>query len=376
MEKIKRFIDIQVPVTTCTLRCHYCYITQHRLFSSELPKFKYTPDQIKHALSKERLGGVCHFNVCGSGETLLPPEMTDIIRGLLEEGHYIMIVNNGTATKTIKRMMETYPHELKKRLGFKFSFHFLELKKKNIMDRFFDTIRYVRENGCSISLEMTPSDELIPYIDEIKEVCMKNLGALCHVTVARDENVPGFVILSKLSREEYKRIWGQFDSPLFDFKMSIFNEQRLEFCYTGMWGGILDLGTGVLRACDCTFKTQNILDDPTKPIDFSPVGKCNKAHCHNGHAWLGLGMIPEMITPTYAAMRDRVDAKGNHWLNEDMRKFLSQKLADANQLLPEAQKKQIMREAAVKNTLWNLRHKAGKVYHTIVKKKDGVSGKN
>lgn len=37
MDKIKRFIDCYVPVTTCTLRCHYCYITHHRLFDNKLP---------------------------------------------------------------------------------------------------------------------------------------------------------------------------------------------------------------------------------------------------------------------------------------------------------------------------------------------------
>ena len=40
MDKIKRFIDCYVPVTTCTLRCHYCYITHHRLFDNKLPTFK------------------------------------------------------------------------------------------------------------------------------------------------------------------------------------------------------------------------------------------------------------------------------------------------------------------------------------------------
>ena len=361
MEKIKRFIDIQIPVTTCTLRCHYCYITQHRLFSASVPKLKYSAEQIGKALSKERLGGICHFNICGNGETLLPDEMTDIIRAILEQGHYVMIVNNGTVTRRFQEMMTQYPEELKKRLGFKFSFHFLELKKRNLMDLFFKNIDLVRNNGCSFSLELTPSDELIPYIGDVKEECINRLGALCHVTVARDENVEDFVILSKLSREEYIKIWGQFNSPLFDFKIKIFNEKRQEFCYTGLWGGILDLGTGILRACDRTFLAQNILDDPIKPINFRPIGKCNKAHCHNGHAWLGLGMIPELQTPSYADMRDRIDDKGNHWLRPEMREFLSQKLADGNDLLDEKRKVQIKRRAIVNNSVWNLRHRTAKI---------------
>lgn len=135
MDKMKRFIDINVPVTSCTLRCHYCYITQHRLFSAALPKFRYGAEFIGKALSAERLGGICHINMCGGGETLLPPEMTTIVRAILEQGHYIMIVTNGTVTKRFEEMM-TYPVELRQRLGFKFSFHYLELKKRNLLDVF------------------------------------------------------------------------------------------------------------------------------------------------------------------------------------------------------------------------------------------------
>ena len=64
MDKIKRFIDIYVPVTTCTLRCHYCYITQYLLFNGLLPKFNFSPEHVRKALSKERLGGpVCSIFV-------------------------------------------------------------------------------------------------------------------------------------------------------------------------------------------------------------------------------------------------------------------------------------------------------------------------
>ena len=80
MERMKRFIDILVPVTTCTLRCHYCYITHRRLFDSKLPTFKYDVDTFRRGLSKERLGGVCMINFCGAGETLLPPGLLQHMR--------------------------------------------------------------------------------------------------------------------------------------------------------------------------------------------------------------------------------------------------------------------------------------------------------
>ena len=37
------------------------------------------------ALARERLGGTYHINMCGNGETLLPPEMTGIVRAILEQ---------------------------------------------------------------------------------------------------------------------------------------------------------------------------------------------------------------------------------------------------------------------------------------------------
>ncbi len=368
MDKIKRFIDIEVPVTTCTLRCHYCYITQHGLFNDSLPKFKYSAEQIGRALSKERLGGTCHFNMCGSGETLLPPEMTAVVRAILEQGHYVMIVTNGTVTRRFKEMIEQYPVELKNRLGFKFSFHYLELKKRNLMDMFFDNIKFVRDGGCSFSLELTPSDELIPHIDGIKKECMNRLGALCHVTVARDETDEDFVLLTKLSREDYIKTWSQFKSSLFDFKIKIFGEKRCEFCYAGMWGGMLTLHDGMLRACDKTFLRRNIIDDPTLPIDFVPIAKCNKAHCHNGHAWLTLGMIPQLDTPTYSEMRNRTDKDGNDWLRPDMKAFLSQKLEDSNVLLSDAEKRRFKQKALVDHVLWNGVNIVRKLYHALRRK--------
>lgn len=140
MDKIKRFIDCYIPVTTCTLRCHYCYITCHRLFEGRLPKFRYSPEQVRKALSKERLGGTCLINMCAGGETLLAQEVVDYARVLLEEGHYVMIVTNATVSKRFDEIAQ-FPSELTKRLFFKFSYHYLELKEKNLLDVFFSNIK-------------------------------------------------------------------------------------------------------------------------------------------------------------------------------------------------------------------------------------------
>lgn len=338
MDKIKRFIDCTVPVVTCNLRCPYCYITQERKFLKALPTFRYSSVQIGKALSQKRMGGIVHFNLCGGGETLLPPEIIAIAREMLAQGHYIAIITNGTITKRFKEICE-FPSEYRSRILFKFSFHYLELKKRNLLEIFFNNIKMVRNAGCSISVELTPADYYIPYIDEIKKICMEKVGALCHVTVARKETDPELPILTEHSREEYVKIWSQFDSDMFKFKMQTFNVKRKEFCYAGLWTGHLNLGTGILRQCYCGAVIQNLFEHPEKPIKWNPIGNyCAEPHCHNAHVWLTLGAIPELSTPQYSLMRNRKCEDGTEWLTPRMKDFLSQKLSDNNQVLSERQK--------------------------------------
>lgn len=338
MDKIKRFIDCTVPVVTCNLRCPYCYITQERDFLKAMPTFRYSAEVIGAALTQERLGGVCHFNLCGGGETLLPKEMIDIIFALLKNGHYLAIITNGTVTKQFEKIAQ-FPKEYLERLFFKFSFHYLELKKRNLLDRFFENINLMRSVGCSISVELTPDDYYIPYINEIKKISMERVGALCHVTVARKETDPKLPILTKLSREDYIKTWSAFDSDMFKFKMQTFNVKRKEFCCGGLWTAHLNLGTGVLRQCYCGAVIQNLFEDVNAPIQWAPIGNyCAEPHCHNAHVWLTLGAIPELDTPVYAKMRNRVCIDGTEWLNPRMKAFFSQKLKDNNPALTEEEK--------------------------------------
>ncbi|MCB5279191.1 MAG: radical SAM protein [Candidatus Cloacimonetes bacterium] len=339
MDKMKRFIDCYVPVTTCNLRCSYCYITQSHAWKNKLPKFKYNPEYIGKALSAERLGGICHINMCGGGETLLPPEMTGILRSILEQGHYIMVVTNGTVTKRFDEII-TFPKELLNHLGFKFSFHYLELLRTDKLNLFFSNVKKVKDAGCSFSVELTPYDELVPHIDDIQKVCMERIGALCHVTVGRVNDDPSLPILTNNSHNQYKKIWGVFDSAMFNFKMSTFLIKRREYCYAGAWSGLLDLGTGELRPCYQALYSQNIFKNLKKPIKWIPIGcHCSQPHCYNSHSFLTLGVIPSIHTPTYAEMRDRVSIIDHtSWLTPDMAAFLSNKLVNANPEYTPAQK--------------------------------------
>lgn len=332
MDKIKRFISCYIPVTTCTLRCPYCYITQHRLFEGPLPVFKYSPEHVRKALSKERLGGICLINFCGGGETLLPKETVDYVREFLLEGHYVMIVTNGTVSKRFDDFA-AFPAELKKHLFFKFSYHYLEFKERGLFDVFFNNIRKVRDAGCSFSLELTPSDEAIPYIDDIKQLALKELGAINHVTVARDEKDGNKLpIMTRLSKEDYAKTWGTFQSPLFDYKLKIFEQKRTEFCYAGDWAFCVNLVSGEMTQCYHSYFKANIFDDLSQPIPFKAIGNnCQEHHCYNGHAFLAFGIIPSEMAPTHAELRNRKCTDGSEWLQPDMKSFLSTRLQESNE---------------------------------------------
>lgn len=275
----------------------------------------------------------------GGGETLLAPQLTDYIRELLEEGHYVMVVTNATVSKRFDEIAE-FPKELLAHLFFKFSYHYMELKKRNLLDVFFRNVCKMRDAGASFTLEATPSDELIPYIKEMQDEAVKHVGAVNHVTIGRDERVSGELpILTNMSRDEYKRTWSVFKSEFFDYKMSIFGVKRKEFCYAGAWSLYVNLATGEASQCYCSYFKQNIFKDINKPIVFKPIGNnCKLEHCYNGHAFLVLGLIPELSAPTYGEIRNRVCVDGTEWLKPEMKSFMSTKLYESNKELSSAGK--------------------------------------
>lgn len=61
MEKIVKFIDLDVPITNCNLKCHYCYVAINGDRDQKKSFFKYSPEYIGKALTKERLGGGMPF---------------------------------------------------------------------------------------------------------------------------------------------------------------------------------------------------------------------------------------------------------------------------------------------------------------------------
>lgn len=327
-KKMVKFINCHVPYTYCNFRCSYCYIGQVRDFKHKANYF-HSPKFIRASLSKKRLGGVVFINFCAAGETLLCKDLIPIIDELVKEGHYISIVTNGTITTAFDELLASGIN-----LGhvfIKFSFHYLELKRLNLIDVFTGNVKKMRAAGASVTIEITPSDELIPYIDEIKSFSLEAFGAYPHITVARNDTTNDVKILSKLSFEEYKDVWSTFDSALFEFKMAQVYKKRLEYCRAGELSLQLNLETGDLLKCMGNPYLDNVYDDICKDINFEAVGhNCKLPYCWNCHAYLTLGVIDDFQAPTYYDVRDRKTTNGEHWVSGEMEEIFKQKLYENN----------------------------------------------
>ncbi len=357
---MKRFVECYIPITSCNFRCHYCYIGQTNAFKNEIPKIEYSNEYIVRAFSKERLGGACILNLCASGETLLIPRIVDLIRLLLEEGHYVNVVTNGSLSARFDEIVK-FPSKLLKNLFFKFSFHYFELKRLNKMEEYFNNINKIKKAGCSFTVELTPSDEAIPYIDDIIKITKDNVGAPCQVTIARKDFDPSIGILSKLSIEDYKKVWSKFNSELFEFKLPFYYVKRKEFCYAGEWSFWVNIGTGEMKQCYANYTLGNIYTNIEKPLKFLPVGhNCKMPHCYNAHSFLTLGDIPELDTPTYEVLRNRICEDGKEWLTPMYKEIFSKKLMDSNKIYTKEEQKKIDRKnkyLAIKNKIEKIKNK-------------------
>lgn len=342
--KIRRFFECLVPVTACNLKCSYCYIIQRNHRFMEIPKMKYSLEQIGNALTKERLGGSCYFSICGAGETLLADQIVDLVHVLLERGHCVNITTNGTVTDRIKEFGNFSEEELS-RLHFAFSLHYLELLRVNKLDQFFENVQQVKAWGASFLVQINLCDEYEPYLEDIRSICLQKIGAYPQVAATRREiNLNNRIeLLTSHTTEEYIQLAEKFESPLFDFTIRNFNQKRKEFCYAGDWSGVLNFETGILRKCYGDAHGQNIFEDPQKPIKFQAIGRCGSLFCMNSSHFLSLGVIPELYPDvTYCSLRNRESAG---WYTDTMKATLQCKLEETNGKYPENRKKAILRAA-------------------------------
>lgn len=285
-----RFVNTNIPTNHCNLRCSYCYIGQtYGYDNKEMYEggLQYSFDHMKRCLTIERFGGVCLFNLCASGETLLFSKLPEIVEMLLGLGHWVSIVTNLTIEKTLNKILQL-PKELLQYTFFKCSFHYLELKRLNLLDIFFYNVELLKQKGIAFTVELTVNDETIPFIDEIKTVSMQRLGALPHVIESRNEGEEHLYRLTKLPVDEHQKIWGSFESPLFNYQQKNWDKQITNFCYAGDWRISLEINDGSVHQCDCIFvdtRLQNIFEiDGGGGYPFTAIGgNCPLRHCYAAH---------------------------------------------------------------------------------------------
>ena len=329
--KPKKMIMCLIPNNKCNLKCEYCYISQLPEWMKTGEKFTYDVQHIAKCLSPERLGGQCLINLTAEGETMLQKDIVELCRLLLEQGHYIELVTNLTITKVVDDFMNL-PKNLLEQLEFKISFHYKELIKMKMINKFFENVKKIQDSPCSFTLELMPYDELIDDIEDIKNICDEEVGANCQVTIGRADYLPSRTILTNRSKEEYIKIWSEFKSSMFDLKMKLLDVKRKEFCYAGAWTLYVNIYTGEAAPCYAQPYRQNIFKNPDKPIKFIPVGcHCALPYCINGHAHISMGVIPEFEAPTYAEIRNRKRKDGTEWFSKKCKVFFGTKLYETNE---------------------------------------------
>lgn len=267
--KIKYSIQLDIPGTACNLDCAYCYRKGQGIKDRNTPaKFKYSVEHMVKALSKKRLGGNAVFCICGGGETLLPKETVPLIKGLLKEGHIVDLVSNLTLNHRIDELLDT-PKEDLERLILKASFHYLELKRINKLDDYFNNFNRLIKAGASGSPILTIYEDYIPLLDEIKQLCLEKINDLPHLTSAidnfnttmnpREFFIPEFVEMLK----------EKFDSKVFETFSELLKVSPQEhFCYAGEWDIVIDADTGNTRKCFYSPVEQNVFENINKPIKF------------------------------------------------------------------------------------------------------------
>lgn len=341
---MKKVILFAIPVSICNFRCHYCYLGQRKeAFQGKHPEMKYSPEHFAKAMSVSRIGGTAYGNFTADGETLLVKNIDLYVKAFLEQGHYAEVVTNLTITKVLDKFL-CWDKELLKHLEFKCSFHYLELKQKGLLETFAENVKKIWEAGASANIEITPNDELIPYIEEVKEFSLKHFGALPHISIARDDRVPSIDYLTKLPMSEYDEVWSQFDSDFWKFKKTIFGKKQECFCYAGSWTMCVDLCSGNASACYGHKPLGNVLEDPEKPFPEEPIGKCPIAHCYNGHMLLTLGAIPGVAGVKYGDIRDRTKTDGTHWLQPEIKNFFNHPLVESNKPFGTLKQKKYVRK--------------------------------
>lgn len=353
MERIYRFINTNVPSVGCNLRCEYCYIKQHGdeenvlKIDTEKKLFKYPVDHMIKALTIERMGGVCMFHLTGSGETMLCPDIMKIVKGMLNNGHYVGMTSNCTVNTVVEQLVNL-PENERKRIFIKASFHYKALKQKGLLQVYTNNIKRFKDAGIAFTVEIVSSDYVLDDLDEIKKYSLEQFGALPHVLGGRDETTNGKygVLETELDDDEFYKIYSSFESNLFEFQYSDFSKPLNNmFCYAGDYTGSLDLASGEFYSCTGGTKLTNFFENIEEPVIFLPVGRtCSFPFCFLGfflQVLVGVGRDEYEQKYTFDSFRDRQCSDGSTWLNPTIRELFSHRCSEWHDDLSDSQKEYI-----------------------------------
>lgn len=340
MMKIQKYINVDLSGCGCNLKCSYCYLRQRDYCFDVDHELKYSIDTIKKACSIERIGGVALFAIVGDGETLMPDYIIDLIFAIIDEGHYVTVLTNGTISKKIQDIVNRLEVENKKdKFCFQFSLHYFELVKANLLDKFFDNIHYTQEHGISFVVKTVLGEEFnAENAKEFIELTKEKIGGVPQVSIARNDSSMEKNICTNLTDEEYFAMGDLFESELFELDKSELQVRREEFCYAGLWVFFVNFTTGICTEClgnrDNSF---NFFENLDKPLTLYPVGRrCKMKYCQccNFQAW---GLIPERTVPTN---KDIYDREGTKWLTDSFIEVFSTKLFETNKVFSEKEKEE------------------------------------
>lgn len=343
MEKIVKRINGMIHTSGCNLRCDYCYLSQSSYKNDGGVKaLRYPLSTILRACSKERLGGTCMIEIIGDGETLLPNDVVDLICGLLKEGHYVLVISNGTLRERIHELLERAEEDgTLSHLLFSFSLHFLELEKRNLLEVFADNINYVRAKGVSFGISMVCGDNYIEAADRIHRFCDKELGGISlSVSAARKCDNTGNTIgvLSKDDKETYfKKIRETFPSYNFEYISDFEKIDNRKFCYAGSWCFSVDFTTGIYTQClRNPGPRHNFFEQLNYEMLIEPVGTgCRAPYCWCGWAKV-LNLIPGQCG--YIDLKEIASAPENRFMNKEALGASHANLAETNREYTDAEK--------------------------------------
>lgn len=323
---VSRSITIYVNGNKCNLNCSYCYVVNSRCDEkTEKVDLKFDLHTMIEAFSVERLGGIADIVVIGSAETLLMEHIIPFVHGLLKHGHVVTVVTNATLTKRIKQLVDIDKIYLK-RLIVKASLHYLELKRRGLLEVYYENIKYIVAAGASCYPFVIISEEYLPYLDEISSNCIDELGikpqcSPCNEVVDAYSIKYSTKFKPEITYELYKKIDRQFDTRIFNeiVKNKRFDPQE-HFCYAGLWSFGVDYATGSMSKCHGLPISVNFYEgDFCEKIKEPVACSCGIESCCLQYNFFAEGLLPDYDSGMLYG--DMIYTKG--FVSEDVRELLN-----------------------------------------------------